>query len=114
MQTARPAPLALALAASVLLGAAPAAAGPPDTAAPVLVPPKLEAPPAPGAQPPALAVPDKPSLLKALPIAAYVSTGVSAIVGAVLNVFGGNAAKDLEDPSKHTTPEQTHSLLVKA
>ena len=57
---------------------------------------------------------EKPSLLKELPIAAYCLTGVTAIVGAIVNVFGGNAIKELKDPSKHTTPDQTHSLVVRA
>lgn len=57
---------------------------------------------------------EKPSLAKELPIASYIITPIVAGGGAVLNVFGAHAADDLKDPSKHTTPDQTHSLVVKA
>ncbi len=40
---------------------------------------------------------------------------VSAAGGALVTVLlGGNAINDLKDPSKHTTPDATHNLVVKA
>jgi hypothetical protein len=102
----------LAVLGSTMLATTTARAEPPNAVAP--------GPLATGFQPPGPTGPvaDKPpeklSLIKELPIASYVLTGVSAIVGAVVNVFGGNAANDLKDPSKHTTPDQTHSLVVRA
>lgn len=105
----------LAIAGSILLANNLAVAAPPDPSPPppaaysLAVPPPADA----GGKVPA-GTAEKPSLLKELPIAAYVTTSVSAIVGAILNVFGGNAAKDLQDPAKHTTPDQTHSLVVRA
>lgn len=106
--TSRAAALAvLVLTGSTMLEPAVAWAAPPDP---------QQTPPAVGFQAPGPVGPvaDKPSLIKELPWAAYATVGVSSIVGAVLNVFGANAANELKDPSQHTTPDQTHSLVVKA
>jgi hypothetical protein len=59
-------------------------------------------------------VQEKPSLVKELPIASYIITPITAGAGAAMTVFGNNAVKDLKDPSKHTTPSATHTLVVKA
>ena len=72
------------------------------------------APGAPGAAEPQVPGLEKPSLLKELPIAGYVLTALSAAGGAVLYWFGGNAQNELKDPSQHTTPDATHSLVVRA
>jgi hypothetical protein len=103
---------ALVLAGSMILVTVPASAEPPAAAAQP-PPPAL---PVGGFQPPSPPAPlaEKPSLIKELPIAAYVTTGVTAIVGAIVNVFGGNAASELKIPADHTTPGQTHTLVVHA
>src|SRR5689334_1104792 len=95
----------------------PASASPP---APQVPPPGATsslpglAPGAPGADAPANAPAEKSSLIKELPIASYVLAPLTAAGGAALNVFGTNAVNDLKDPAKHTTPDQTHSLVVRA
>jgi len=69
-------------------------------------------PPGPAPDQPAV---QPPSLIKELPIASFVLAPLSAVGGALVNVLlGGNAINDLKDPSKHTTPDATHDLVVKA
>ena len=116
----------------MLLVTTPAAAEPPPDAAPQApVPPTapLSLPGAPpslpgpgglgpagaGDQLPGGPLVEKPSLAKMLPIASYVLTPIAAAGGALVYVLlGGNAINDLKDPSKHTTPDQTHDLVVRA
>ena len=92
-------------------GAAPPAPGQPGLGVVPIMPGLV--PGVPGADQPAGPL-EKPSLLKELPIASYIITPIVAGGGAALSVFGTNAANDLKDPSKHTTPGETHSLVVQA
>jgi hypothetical protein len=129
-------PIALALAGALLVAPALASAAPPQDPAPppAAQPPGAAPQPAPGITPipPAPAglegIPvvgqlfstdvrpgEKPSLVKELPIATFVTAPVAGIgSGLVFKFVGGDAINDLKDPSKHLTPDQTHSLVVRA
>jgi hypothetical protein len=127
-----PALVALALTSSILLASMSASAAPPAQApqapqAPQAAPPPAAQPPMPVMPPPPVALPgvpgqvpgqppaETPSLVSQLPIATYILTPVFAAGGALIfKLLGGQAIEDLKDPAKHTTPDQTHSLVVKA
>lgn len=58
---------------------------------------------------------EKPSLIKELPIASYITAPLSGLAGGLIfKLLGGQAIDDLKDPTKHKTPDETHKLVVKA